>query len=175
MTKEEAIKNIPIGSIWQDKYSKEAIEITSIREESYMGGGYLPYQSIKYILICYKFDRGTDQRELDIFLREFEKQSDNYTLKTEPQELTQEKNYLIARIDELTQEKNYLIARIDDLTLEKADMGAKLQGIEEYCEQEKTKVQHMIDCLETGDDFCAVDKGRVEAYTDILSRLKEER
>lgn len=161
MTKEEAIKNIPIGSIWQDKYSKEAIEITSIREESYMGGGYLPYQSIKYILICYKFDRGTDQRELDIFLREFEKQSDNYTLKNE--------------LQELTQEKNYLIARIDDLTLEKANMGAKLQGIEEYFEQEKTKVQHMIDCLETGDDFCAVDKGRVEAYTDILSRLKEER
>jgi hypothetical protein len=64
---------------------------------------------------------------------------------------------------------------IDGLTLEKVDMGAKLQGIEEYCEQEKTKVQHMIDCLETGDDFCAVDKGRVEAYTDILSRLKEER
>lgn len=45
MTKEEAIKNIPIGSIWQDKYSKEAIEITSIREESYMGGDYQPYQS----------------------------------------------------------------------------------------------------------------------------------
>ena len=75
----------------------------------------------------------------------------------------------------LKTEKNNLIARIADLTLEKADMGAKLQGIEEYCEQEKTKVQHMIDCLETGDDFCAVDKGRVEAYTDILSRLKDNR
>ena len=41
-----------------------------------MGGGYPPYQSIKYILICYKFDRGTDQRELDIFLRKFEKQNE---------------------------------------------------------------------------------------------------
>ena len=88
MTKEEAIKNIPIGSIWQDKITKETIEITSIREESYMGGGYLPYQTIYYILICYKTDRVTDQRQLDIFLRQFEKQSDNYTLKTEPQELT---------------------------------------------------------------------------------------
>ena len=92
MTKEEAIKNIPIGSIWQDKYSKETIEITSIREESYMGGGYPPYRCIKYILICYNYDRGTDQRELDIFLRQFEKQSDNYALKNELQELTQEKS-----------------------------------------------------------------------------------
>ena len=92
ITREEAIKNIPIGSIWQDKYSKEAIEITSIREESYMGGSYQPYRCIKYILICYKFDRGTDQRELEIFLRQFEKQNDNYTLKTEHQELMQEKS-----------------------------------------------------------------------------------
>ena len=82
MTKEEAIKNIPIGSIWQDKYSKEIIEVTSIREESYMGGCYQPYRCTKYTLVCYKYDRGTDQRELDIFLRKFEKQ----------QELTQEKS-----------------------------------------------------------------------------------
>ena len=92
MTKEKAIKNIPIGSIWQDKITKETIEITSIREESYMGGGYSPYRIIKYILICYKTDRGTDQRQLDIFLRQFEKQSDNYTLKTELTEFTQEKS-----------------------------------------------------------------------------------
>ena len=93
-------------------------------------------------------------------------------------EIVKLEDHLKAKDEEnerLKAEKNNLIARIDDLILEKADMGAKLQGIEEYCEQEKTKVQHMIDCLETGDDFCAVDKGRVEAYTDILSRLKEER
>ena len=92
MTKEEAIKNIPIGSIWQDKITKETIEITSIMEDSYMGGGYLPYQIINYILIRYKTDRCTDQRQLDIFLRQFEKQSDNYTLKTELTEFTQEKS-----------------------------------------------------------------------------------
>ena len=65
--------------------------------------------------------------------------------------------------EKLKAEKNSLIARIADLTLEKADMRAKLQGIEEYCEH------GLKSCYQ--DIFC----GKEETYKDILSQLKANR